>query len=131
MGCNHCDDPACLKGCPAQAYTKREDGIVIHNKEKCIGCKMCAWTCPYSVPAFDDVEGVMDKCDLCYELLDAGKEPYCVAACPVSAIKVCNEDEVPFGYTRGVTGMPLYTLTWANFYVKLPQPVGQVRRPEK
>ena len=50
--CNHCDDPACLKGCPEpKALYKTEDGITMYNYKYCIQCKKCFEpddSCPYS-----------------------------------------------------------------------------------
>ncbi len=128
IGCNHCDNPGCLTNCPTAAYSKNEDGIVIHDKSVCVGCRLCAWTCPYGVPTFDEEAGVMDKCDMCYERMEAGLEPACVMSCPLGAIQIIDADEVPEGYQRGVDGYPDWELTGANLYVKLPSVVDQVRR---
>ncbi len=128
VGCNHCDDPGCMKNCPTAAYSKNEDGIVVHNKDVCVGCKLCAWTCPYGVPKFDEDAGVMDKCDLCVERAAEGLAPVCVVSCPMNAISVINAEKVPEGYQRGVDGYPDTALTGANIYVKLPVAVTQTRR---
>ena len=51
MGCNHCLDAECLKGCPVDAYTKDPTtGIVLHSTDACIGCQYCVWNCPYRKP---------------------------------------------------------------------------------
>ena len=128
IGCNHCDEPGCMKNCPAAAYSKNAEGIVLHDKDACLGCKMCAWSCPFNVPCYDEEAGVMDKCDLCMERLAEGEEPYCVASCPLSAIKVMDVAENGADYQRGVEGYPDFELTGANIYVKLPSVVDQVRR---
>lgn len=89
MSCNHCEDPACVAGCPAQAYTKRpEDGVVVHHFERCIGCRYCTWVCPYGSPQFDEAVGRIRKCDLCIGEIERGREPACVAACPTRVIEV-------------------------------------------
>jgi len=89
MGCNHCLDAECLKGCPVDAYTKDPTtGIVLHSTDACIGCQYCVWNCPYSVPQFNPERGVVGKCDMCKGRLDHGLEPACVNACPEAAIEI-------------------------------------------
>ncbi len=88
MGCNHCIDPECLKGCPTLAYEKKENGIVFHNDEVCIGCQYCTWNCPYDVPIFNPNRGVVSKCDMCYERIVENQTPACVQACPEGAIEI-------------------------------------------
>lgn len=84
--CMHCQNPVCVQVCPAGAITKRDDGIVLINQDRCIGCRYCSWACPYGAPQFDDAKGVMDKCDMCYDLVDKGEKPACVQACPYRAM---------------------------------------------
>ncbi len=89
MGCNHCLDADCVKGCPVNAYTKDPiTGIVLHSAEACIGCQYCVWNCPYSVPQFNPERGVVGKCDMCHGRLTDGLEPACVNACPEAAIEI-------------------------------------------
>jgi formate dehydrogenase iron-sulfur subunit len=89
MGCNHCLDADCLKGCPVDAYTKDPGtGIVLHSADACIGCQYCVWNCPYSVPQFNEERGVVGKCDMCHGRLTDGLEPACVNACPEGAIEI-------------------------------------------
>jgi len=88
-GCHHCVDPACLAGCPVDAYEKDPvTGVVIHLDDQCIGCRYCTLTCPYEVPRYNAARGIVRKCDLCHGRLAAGEAPACVQACPNGAIAV-------------------------------------------
>jgi len=88
MACNHCLEPTCLSGCPTQAYTKLQNGVVRHDAAECIGCQYCIWNCPYEVPVYDKATKVVAKCDMCLPRLSEGQSPACVLACPTRAITV-------------------------------------------
>ncbi len=89
MSCNHCEEPICAKNCPTGAYKKRAgDGVVVHDPERCIGCRYCTWLCPYGAPQYDPGEGRVRKCNMCVEELDRGRRPACVSACPLRAIEI-------------------------------------------
>lgn len=90
--CLHCEDAACVTVCPTGAsYKRTEDGVVLVNEDKCIGCKLCSWACPYGAREFDSDAGVMKKCTLCIDriynetLPEAERVPACVSTCPASA----------------------------------------------
>ncbi len=96
--CNHCDNPACVRVCPAKATWKREDGIVMMDWHRCIGCRYCMAACPYGSRSFNWLDprpaiarlnpdyptrtkGVVEKCTFCAERLAKGQQPLCVEAC--------------------------------------------------
>ena len=90
--CLHCEDAPCVTVCPTGASYKRdEDGIVLVDEDKCMGCGLCAWACPYGAREMDGASRVMKKCTLCVDRIynetldEADREPACVAACPASA----------------------------------------------
>ncbi|WNS74068.1 4Fe-4S dicluster domain-containing protein [Bacillus sp. DTU_2020_1000418_1_SI_GHA_SEK_038] len=128
MACNHCDMPACRDACPVGAYTKREDGIVIHNQDLCIGCQMCGKACPYSVPQYDPVKKKMNKCSMCFERLDAGELPICVQNCPLEAIQIVDLNEPQYqNLAKTVPGFPDPSITQPNIRFILPKAGKQVR----
>jgi Fe-S-cluster-containing dehydrogenase component len=90
--CLHCETPACVSVCPTGAsYKRAEDGIVLVDEDKCIGCKLCSWACPYGAREYSEVEGVMKKCTLCVDRIynesipEVSRQPACVQACPTRA----------------------------------------------
>jgi Fe-S-cluster-containing dehydrogenase component len=79
--CNHCDAPSCLPPCPVPGATyKQDDGLVLVDKEKCIGCGKCVAACPYDARYVWE-DGKADKCDYCGHLLAQGQTPACVWGC--------------------------------------------------
>jgi Fe-S-cluster-containing dehydrogenase component/DMSO reductase anchor subunit len=87
--CHHCIDPACMKGCPVDAYEKDPvTGIVRHLDDQCIGCQYCTLTCPYEVPQYNARLGIVRKCDMCTGRLEVGEAPACVQGCPNDAIAI-------------------------------------------
>ncbi len=105
--CMHCDNPLCVQVCPAAAISKRDDGIVIIDQDKCIGCRYCEWACPYGAPQFDAERGVMTKCHFCYERLDAGEKPACVDGCTYRALDFGPIDELRAKYGDFASPAPL------------------------
>lgn len=118
--CYHCDNPLCVSVCPVGATYKRTDGIVLVDRERCIGCKFCMTGCPYSARIFawqhheeyssseDEYnspmeynpessvpgqEGTVSKCVFCADRLRENKLPFCVEACPMGVIYFGDLDE--------------------------------------
>jgi anaerobic dimethyl sulfoxide reductase subunit B (iron-sulfur subunit) len=87
ISCNHCLHPKCAGICPTGAYEVREDGIVLLDTSKCMGCGYCAWACPYGAPQYNPDAGTMTKCNFCFDDLDRGLSPACVAACPLRVLE--------------------------------------------
>jgi len=92
LSCMHCEAPACAAFCPTDAIIKREeDGIVIVDKELCIGCDSCIGACPFGVPELryfaGEADPKMDKCDTCLGIgREMGEEPHCVKSCPLGVL---------------------------------------------
>lgn len=110
--CLHCADPPCIPACPVGAITKRADnGIVVVDRETCIGKESCGSpclsVCPYDSPHFGpEKEAKMQKCDLCSDRWAEGKKPVCVEACIMRALDAGSLDEMKskYGGTREAEG---------------------------
>ncbi len=105
--CQHCDDAPCIEVCVTKASFKRDDGIVLVDEHRCIGCRYCVYACPYkarsiifkknenvtnpNVPAM--MVGVATKCSFCVQRIDQGKKPACVEKCPHEALTFGNMND--------------------------------------
>jgi len=129
--CNHCDNPPCVRVCPTQATWKRDDGIVMMDYHRCIGCRYCMAACPYGSRSFnwkdprpyinevDDsyptrTKGVVEKCDFCEERLARGDIPACVEACKYKALI--------FGEMK--PGTEVYKVISSNFTLRRKAELG-------
>lgn len=109
IACNHCEDAICVQVCPTGAIKKRQDGIVLIDSSRCIGCKYCSWACPYDALQYNEASGTMTKCTFCVEEIDQGKPPACVAACPMRALDFGDKQALieKYGLPVDGTGFPL------------------------
>ena len=94
MNCRHCEKSPCVTTCPTKAITRLENGPVIIETMKCIGCQLCAMVCPFGVLELDSLNRVMRKCDLCIHRLNEGKLPVCVTTCPARALAYDEFDTI-------------------------------------
>jgi formate dehydrogenase iron-sulfur subunit len=88
LSCMHCLEPACVSACLVGGITKSEEGAVIYDPDKCIGCRYCMLACPFHIPRYEwnEVKPFMKKCNLCYDRIKENKLPACVESCPQKAI---------------------------------------------
>ncbi len=107
MACNHCQDPICVKSCPNKAITKNQDGVVLIDSERCMGCRYCEWTCPYGALMYDSNSKVMTKCTMCYDYLMESSKPSCVTACPMRALDMGELQELQARYGKNAEIYPL------------------------
>jgi len=83
--CNQCDNPPCVQVCPVGATFKTEDGVILVDDERCIGCRYCIQACPYGARYLHPERETADKCTFCYHRITKGMLPACVEVCPSQA----------------------------------------------
>ncbi|MFQ5838953.1 MAG: 4Fe-4S dicluster domain-containing protein [Thermoplasmata archaeon] len=129
--CMHCENAPCLKVCPVGATYRRDDGVILVDHDRCIGCRYCMAACPYNARYFNWGEpahtpeelaheyspeapwphrvGTVEKCMFCAHMTPTGKLPACVQACT----KEMGDGAIYFGDLRedavsnGVETIPL------------------------
>ena len=135
MSCLHCKDADCVTVCPTGASWKRpEDGIVLVDQDKCMGCNLCAWACPYGARELDRASGTMKKCTLCVDRIydesipEAQRQPACVIVCPTHARFFGDYDDPDSQVSRisrergGMALMPELGYNPTNMYLPLRDP---------
>ena len=124
VNCQHCENPPCTKACPVGAtYKRKEDGIVIQDYDKCIGCRMCMVACPYNVRSFNwnkpeyyvehavgDADApahqynVVEKCTFCVNRIARDEKPACMELCPGRARHYGDLDDPESDVSKAIKG---------------------------
>jgi Fe-S-cluster-containing dehydrogenase component len=120
--CMHCDNPACMDACRHGAKYKRDDGLVIIDPAKCVGCRNCLEACPYSAIYFNKDLNIAQKCTGCAHLLDAGwKETRCSDNCPTMCIRIMDEDDAKDLIAQAEVYKPELGTKPRVYYLHLPK----------
>ncbi len=108
--CMHCLEPACASACFVKAMQKTEEGPVVYDGNRCVGCRYCLLACPFSVPTFewDQTFGRVDKCDFCVERTAEGNPTACAEACPVGTLTFGRRGELLTEAWRRIDADPAY-----------------------
>ena len=88
--CNHCAHSPCVQVCPVGATFESPDGVVLVDKDYCIGCRYCVQACPYGCRYIDPRTHTVDKCTLCYHRITKGLTTACVETCPTGARQLAD-----------------------------------------
>lgn len=92
--CMHCLQPACANVCPVHAITKYQEGPVVVDQTKCIGCKYCVAACPFGIMKYDQQKNKVFKCTFCFDRIREGLQPACTQTCPTAALKFGEREDI-------------------------------------
>ncbi len=140
VACMHCSDAPCMAVCPVDCFYQTDDGVVLHNKDICIGCGYCFYACPFGAPQFPaggafGSRGKMDKCTFCAggpvegadgvrqygrDRLSEGKLPLCAEMCSTKALLAGDGDVVSDIFRQRVAyrGAAGFSFGWGAAYGK-------------
>jgi formate dehydrogenase iron-sulfur subunit len=107
--CMHCNDPACASVCPVGALHKTNEGPVVYDASKCMGCRYCMVGCPFGVPKYEwgSALPLVRKCGMCFEnRIRGGAEPACTAVCPAKATVFGERSELIREAQRRIAAEP-------------------------
>jgi formate dehydrogenase iron-sulfur subunit len=140
VACMHCSDAPCMAVCPVDCFVRSEDGVVLHDKDQCIGCGYCLYACPFGAPQFPQagafgVRGKMDKCTFCQggpgkgsaeeqyskygqNRIAEGMLPLCAEMCSTKALLAGDGDVIANIFRERVTirGKGAEVIGWATAY---------------
>ncbi|MGC2856108.1 formate dehydrogenase FDH3 subunit beta [Novispirillum sp. DQ9] len=141
MSCMHCSDPPCAAVCPVDCFLQTDDGVVLHDKDICIGCGYCFYACPFGAPQFPQAtnygsRGKMDKCTFCaggpagadgspeeYQKygsnrLAEGKLPLCSEMCSTRSLMAGDQEVLADIYSERIVrrGYGLPAPGWTTAY---------------
>ncbi|EEZ00108.1 4Fe-4S dicluster domain-containing protein [Vibrio cholerae] len=137
VACMHCTDAPCMAVCPADCFVHTEDGIVLHNKDLCIGCGYCLFACPFGAPQFPKQasfgeRGKMDKCTFCAggpntvpgseeerrqygaNRIAEGKLPMCASLCSTKALLAGDAEKISDVFRQRVVERGAKGAGWTN-----------------
>jgi len=129
VACMHCSDAPCMAVCPVDCFYKTSEGVVLHDKDLCIGCGYCFYACPFGAPQFPQdgafgLRGKMDKCTFCAggpeadnseaeykkygrNRLAEGKLPACAEMCSTKALLGGDADVIRQALAAGKVDEPV------------------------
>ena len=140
VACMHCSDAPCMAVCPVDCFVRSDDGVVLHDKDQCIGCGYCLYACPFGAPQFPQagafgVRGKMDKCTFCQggpgkgseeeqhakygqNRIAQGKLPLCAEMCSTKALLAGDGEVIANIFRERVTvrGKGSEVIGWATAY---------------
>jgi formate dehydrogenase iron-sulfur subunit len=149
VACMHCSDAPCMAVCPVDCFYRTDDGVVLHDKDLCIGCGYCFYACPFGAPQFPQagafgLRGKMDKCTFCAggpepdrseaefkkygrNRLSEGKLPACAEMCSTKALLGGDGDVIADIYRERVLrrGRGSEVWGWSTAYGLPPKPGAQ------
>jgi Fe-S-cluster-containing dehydrogenase component len=128
--CNQCDTSPCVQVCPVSATYKTDDGVVLVDRERCIGCRYCIQACPYGTRYLHPDLKIVDKCTWCYHRISKGLNPACVEACPADVRIFGDRNDPESRVSRILREEKVYVLKPGMhtrprvFYINLPREVN-------